>query len=121
MEPTEMLPSRLAREVQNGRKQFLRTGFAPSDTLFDGVMQCFTEDEMLCMKGSHIQVGPSFHPGNHGWEVLYKDDKWRVPDGTVVTMEVADDKYPGSGRVQLRLESGGVNESKSTRQEVTCL
>jgi DEAD/DEAH box helicase domain-containing protein len=33
-----MLPSLLAREIQNGRKYFLRTGFEPSDPLFAGAM-----------------------------------------------------------------------------------
>jgi len=37
-------------------------------------------------------------PGNHGWEDLYKDDKWLVPDGTVVTMDVTDDTLPGGPR-----------------------
>ncbi|WP_242472963.1 class I SAM-dependent DNA methyltransferase [Rhodoferax fermentans] len=37
-------------------------------------------------------------PGNHGWEDLYKDGQWLVPDGTVVTMEVLDDTLPGGPR-----------------------
>jgi hypothetical protein len=41
-------------------------------------------------------------PGNHGWEDLYKDDKWLVPDGTVVTMEVLDDTLPGGPRQVTR-------------------
>ena len=41
-------------------------------------------------------------PGNHGWEDLYKDDKWLVPDGTVVTMEVLDDTQPGGPRQVTR-------------------
>jgi hypothetical protein len=40
--------------------------------------------------------------GNHGWEDLYKDDKWLVPDGTVVTMEVTDDTLPGGPRQVTR-------------------
>jgi hypothetical protein len=41
-------------------------------------------------------------PGNFGWEDLYKDDKWLVPDGTVVTMEVTDDTLPGGPRQVTR-------------------
>jgi hypothetical protein len=41
-------------------------------------------------------------PGNHGWEDLYKYDKWLVPDGTVVTMEVTDDTLPGGPRQVTR-------------------
>ena len=39
---TEMRPSLLAREIQNGLKHCLRTGFEPSDPLFAGVMRRFT-------------------------------------------------------------------------------
>lgn len=41
-------------------------------------------------------------PGNHGWEDLYKDDKWLVPTNTVVTMEVTDDTLPGGPRQVTR-------------------
>jgi hypothetical protein len=40
--------------------------------------------------------------GNHGWEDLYKDNKWLVPDGTVVTMEITDDTLPGGPRQVTR-------------------
>ena len=40
--------------------------------------------------------------GNCGWEDLYKDDNWLVPDGTVVTMEVTDDTLPGGPRQVTR-------------------
>lgn len=61
-----MLPSLLAREIQNGLKHFLTTGFEPSDPLFAGVMQRFTEDETRWMKGPYIQVGLPFRPGTQG-------------------------------------------------------
>ena len=61
-----MLPSLLAREIQNGLKHFLRTGFEPSDPLFAGVIQRFTEDEARWMKGPYIQVGLPFRTGTHG-------------------------------------------------------
>ena len=40
--------------------------------------------------------------GNCGWEDLYKDDKWLVPGGTVVTMAVTDDTLPGGPRQVTR-------------------
>jgi DEAD/DEAH box helicase domain-containing protein len=55
-----MLPSLLAREIQNGLKHFLTTGFEPSDHLFSGVMQRFTADESRWMKGPYIQLGLPF-------------------------------------------------------------
>jgi len=61
-----MLPSLLAREIQNGLKHFLKTGFEPSDPLFAGVMQRFTDDEARWMKGPYIQVGLPFRTGKQG-------------------------------------------------------
>ena len=61
-----MLPSLLAREIQNGLKHFLRTGFEPSDPLFSGVMHRFTEDESRWMKGPYLQLGLPFRTGTHG-------------------------------------------------------
>ncbi|NMQ26322.1 DEAD/DEAH box helicase [Candidatus Accumulibacter phosphatis] len=61
-----MLPSLLAREIQNGLKHFLTTGFEPSDPLFAGVMQRFTEDEARWMKGPYIQMGLPFRTGTEG-------------------------------------------------------
>lgn len=40
--------------------------------------------------------------GNFGWEDLYKDGQWLVPDGTVVTQWVADDTLPGGPRTVER-------------------
>ena len=40
--------------------------------------------------------------GNLGWEDLYKDGQWLVPDGTVVTQWVTDDTLPGGPRTVER-------------------
>ena len=40
--------------------------------------------------------------GNLGWEDLYKDGQWMVPDGTVVTQWVTDDTLPGGPRTVER-------------------
>jgi DEAD/DEAH box helicase domain-containing protein len=61
-----MLPSLLAREVQNGLKQFLTVGFEPSDSLFSGVVERFTKDESRWLKGPYIQLGLPFRVGSKG-------------------------------------------------------
>jgi DEAD/DEAH box helicase domain-containing protein len=61
-----MLPSLLAREVQTGLKQFLTVGFEPSDPLFAGVMERFTEQENRWMKGPYVQIGLPFRGGSRG-------------------------------------------------------
>jgi hypothetical protein len=40
--------------------------------------------------------------GNLGWEDLYKDGQWLVPDGTVVTQWVTEDTLPGGPRTVER-------------------
>lgn len=62
----EVLPSLLAREIQNGVRHFLTSGFEPSDPLFAGVVQRFIEDEARWIKGPYVQVGLPFRAGAHG-------------------------------------------------------
>jgi hypothetical protein len=40
--------------------------------------------------------------GNHGWEDLYKDGQFLVPDGTTVAMTITDDTLPGGPRQVTR-------------------
>lgn len=40
--------------------------------------------------------------GNHGWEDLYKDGAFLVPDGTTIAMTVTDDTLPGGPRQVTR-------------------
>jgi hypothetical protein len=40
--------------------------------------------------------------GQFGWEDIYKDGQWLVPDGTAVAMEVMDDTLPGGPRLVTR-------------------
>jgi DEAD/DEAH box helicase domain-containing protein len=61
-----MLPSLLACEIQNGIRNFLTTGFEPSDPLFAGVVKRFTEDDARWLKGPFIQVGLPFRAGAKG-------------------------------------------------------
>jgi hypothetical protein len=65
-----MLPSLLARDIQNGLKQFLLTGFEPSDDFFHGLMQRFVDEESAWMKGPYLQVGLPFRIGASGRKFL---------------------------------------------------
>jgi hypothetical protein len=40
--------------------------------------------------------------GNHGWEDLYKDGQFLVPEGTTVDMTITDDTLPGGPRQVTR-------------------
>ena len=61
-----MLPSLLTRDIQQGIKQFLLTGFEPSDSFFGGVMQRFVNNESAWMKGPYLQLGLPFRLGESG-------------------------------------------------------
>ncbi|MBK1683926.1 DEAD/DEAH box helicase [Rhodoferax fermentans] len=61
-----MLPSLLARDIQQGLQQFLITGFEPSDDFMHGVMSRFVQDQSGWLKGPYLQVGLPFTTGKAG-------------------------------------------------------
>lgn len=61
-----MLPSLLARDIQQGLQQFLITGFEPSDDFLHGLMRRFVEDQSGWLKGPYLQVGLPFTAGHSG-------------------------------------------------------
>ena len=61
-----MLPSLLISDIQQGLKQFLTTGFEPSDDFFQGLMRRFVEHEPAWMKGPYLQIGLPFRVGRSG-------------------------------------------------------
>ncbi len=61
-----MLPSLLARDIEQGLKQFLITGFEPSDDFLHGLMRRFVQDQSAWLKGPYLQVGLPFTAGKAG-------------------------------------------------------
>lgn len=61
-----MLPSLLARDIQQGLQQFLITGFEPSDDFMHGLMRRFVEDQSGWLKGPYLQIGLPFTAGAAG-------------------------------------------------------
>ena len=63
-----MLPSLLTRDIQDGLKQFLTTGFEPSDHHLHGLMTRFVarENQAQWLKGPYLQLGLPFRPGAKG-------------------------------------------------------
>ena len=63
-----MLPSLLTRDIQDGLKQFLITGFEPSDHHLHGMMARFVApgNEEQWLKGPYLQLGLPFRPGAKG-------------------------------------------------------
>jgi DEAD/DEAH box helicase domain-containing protein len=61
-----VLPSLLARDIQQGLRQFLLTGFEASDDFMAGVMERFVEDPSGWIKGPYVQLGLPFLVGPSG-------------------------------------------------------
>ena len=105
-----MLPSLLAREVQNGLKHFLTTGFEPSDPLFAGVMRRFTEDESRWLKGPYIQVGLPFRTGTQGTAFF---DTFAVQFPGFVHQEAAWQRLASSRGAASTLVATGTGSGKT--------
>ena len=61
-----MLPSLLAKDIQEGLRQFLTTGFEASDDFMSGIMARFVKDPAGWLKGPYLQLGLPFTPGAAG-------------------------------------------------------
>ena len=61
-----MLPSLLAKDIQEGLKQFWTTGFEASDDFMSGIMARFVKDPAGWLKGPYLQLGLPFTPGAAG-------------------------------------------------------
>lgn len=61
-----MLPSLLARDIQNGLKQFLISTYEPADSFTHGLMTRFVEGEGSWLKGPYVQIGLPFSTGTAG-------------------------------------------------------
>ena len=49
-----MLPSLLAKDIQEGLRQFLTTGFEASDDFMGGIMDRFGKDPAGWLKGPYL-------------------------------------------------------------------
>jgi DEAD/DEAH box helicase domain-containing protein len=63
-----MLPSLMTRDIQEGIKQFLVTGFEPSDHHLHGPMSRFVsaDNEQAWLTGPYVQMGLPFRQGKRG-------------------------------------------------------
>ena len=98
-----MLPSLLTRDIREGIKQFLVTGFEPSDQHLNGLMSRFvaSDHEHAWLKGPYVQMGLPFRPGAQGRDFF----------GTFST------EFPGfthQERAWARLRSGDANRPANT-------
>lgn len=67
-----MLPSLLAKDIQEGLRQFLTTGFEASDDFMSGIMDRFVKEPSGWLKGPYLQLGLPFTQGASG-KSFFKD------------------------------------------------
>jgi DEAD/DEAH box helicase domain-containing protein len=73
-----MLPSLLAKDIQEGLRQFLTTGFEASDDFMGGIMDRFVKEPAGWLKGPYLQLGLPFTPGASG-KNFFKDFETENP------------------------------------------
>jgi DEAD/DEAH box helicase domain-containing protein len=73
-----MLPSLLAKDIQEGLRQFLTTGFEASDDFMGGIMERFVKEPAGWLKGPYLQLGLPFTPGASGRK-FFKDFETEHP------------------------------------------
>ena len=61
-----MLPSLLAKDIEEGLRQFLTTGFEASDDFMGGIMDRFVKDPAGWLKGLYLKLGLPFTLGASG-------------------------------------------------------
>src|SRR5215510_53521 len=105
-----MLPSLLAREIQNGIKHFLTTGFEPSDPLFAGAMQRFADDEARWLKGPYVQLGLPFRTGLKG-KNFFETFETEFPG--YVHQEMAWERFASNRMASSMLVATGTGSGKT--------
>ena len=73
-----MLPSLLARDIQQGLQQFLITGFEPSDDFLHGLISRFVQEPAAWLKGPYLQVGLPYTAGASGRRQALTWITWRA-------------------------------------------
>ena len=104
-----MFPSLLSEDIRSGLKNFLVAGFEASDAFFNGVVQRFTENEELWMKGPWLQIGLPFRPGTGGKNYfqnveiefpgyVHLEVAWEESVPTVLELTLWSPLEPGAGK-----------------------
>lgn len=107
-----MLPSLLVRDIQQGLKNFLVTGFEPSNEFFRGLLGRFVEDEPAWLKGPYLQIGLPFRPGQRGSGFFAP--RFELPRGGWTHQEAAWQRLaPADGSAASTLIATGTGSGKT--------
>ena len=106
-----MLPSLVALDIQEGLRQFLITGFEPSDAFFHGLMSRFVEDANRWFKGPYLQVGLPFRTGASGDRFFAP--RFTLPHNCYVHQEQAWQRLASDRQAANTLVATGTGSGKT--------
>jgi DEAD/DEAH box helicase domain-containing protein len=106
-----MLPSLVALDIQEGLRQFLITGYEPSDGFFRGLMSRFVEDGSRWLKGPYLQVGLPFRTGSTGKSFFAPS--FSVPHNSYVHQESAWERIASNRKAAHTLVATGTGSGKT--------
>ena len=106
-----MLPSLVALDIQNGLRQFLITGYEPSDSFFHGLMTRFVENSNRWMKGPYLQVGLPFRTGTAG--KAFFGPNFLLPHAGYVHQERAWERLASNRQAAHTLVATGTGSGKT--------
>lgn len=105
-----MLPSLLAKDIQEGLRQFLTTGFEASDDFMSGIMARFVKDPAGWLKGPYLQLGLPFTPGAAGKQ-FFKGFETQFPSFS--HQEIAWQRLSSQHLAQSTLVATGTGSGKT--------
>ena len=106
-----MLPSLVALDIQNGLRQFLITGFEPSDSFFHGLMNRFVEDGSRWLKGPYLQVGLPYRSGTRKKDFFAP--RFTLPNPGYTHQESAWNRLCGDREAAHTLVATGTGSGKT--------
>lgn len=131
-----MLPPLLSHDITQGIKQFLTTGFEPSNPFFQGLMQRFVDNESGWLKGPFLQLGLPFRTGSQGTGFfpglnmqhagyVHQEKAWHRLDSGHMASNTLVATGTGSGKTECflypllvhaaRMHASGGNEAKGIK------
>jgi DEAD/DEAH box helicase domain-containing protein len=105
-----MLPSLLAKDIQEGLRQFLTTGFEASDDFMSGIMDRFVKEPSGWLKGPYLQLGLPFTQGASG-KSFFKDFSTENPGYS--HQEGAWERLASSHKASSTLVATGTGSGKT--------
>ena len=105
-----MLPSLVAQEIREGLRQYLVTGFEPSNDGFRGIVQAFVDTPGNLDKGPYLSLGLPFRAGTSGKDFF---SGFKTEHPPFVHQEIAWQRLQTAGGPESTLIATGTGSGKT--------